>query len=214
MRKSLVLAGFCTVVLAVGVPEARAGTGWLEKLSGPGPFFGLMLPIPIRCDAVGKTDEPVISSGKWGCSGAPKGMRRIISVEVWQLSTDHNQLPYDRDVDTGVSIFGTIGTIEFMPWKQFKVGSGFGVAWISGDAFDTFARPVAQPVRLTVAPLSLISPGTKGLEILKVHMNSNILLGGVDASDFGARGNFEAPYELQWSLSLEADFWPLLKFGN
>lgn len=218
MKKSLVLAGFCAVVLALGVPDARAGTGWLEKLSGPGPFFGVVVPVPIRCDRLNdsyrtekiKAEETV---RYWGCDPADDdkaGVRRIIGAEVWRLWTDHNELPYDTDIDKGVRIFAALGTIEFAPWRQVKVGGGFGVAWFSGDTFDTFARPLAQPVRMTVAPLSLIDPGNKYLDILKIHANANIFLGGVDAGDFGSRGAFEAPYELLWMTSIEFDVIPLI----
>jgi hypothetical protein len=215
MKKPLLLAGFCTVVLALGVPDARAGTGWLEKLSGPGPFFGIVVPIPIRCDKLSESYLAKIQANEhknWGCDPADdtRGPRRIIGAEVWRLWTDENELPYDTDVDKGVRIFAALGTIEFAPWKQVKVGGGFGVAWFSGDTFDTFARPLAQPVRMTVAPLSLIDPRNKYLDILKIHANANIFLGGVDAGDFGSRGTFEAPYELVWSTSIEFDVIPLI----
>ena len=216
MNKPLLLAGFCTVVLALGVGDVHAGTGWLEKLSGPGPFFGIVVPVPLRCDRLGDSYRTEIQAEhvkNWGCDPADDkhaGPRRIVGVEVWRLWTDENELTYDTDVDQGARIFAALGTLEFSPWKPVKVGGGLGVAWFSGDAFDTFARPLAQPVRLTVAPLSLIAPGNKYLDVLKIHANGNIFIGGVDAGDFGSRSTFDAPFEVLWMTSIEFDVIPLI----
>jgi hypothetical protein len=218
MKSSLVLVGLCTFLVTLALPaESRAGIGWLEKLSGPGPFVGIVVPVPIRCDRLKNSYQTERSDAEGavtylGCdpNDREEGVRRIIGAEVWRLWTDHNELPNPSDTDEGVRIFAALGTLEFAPWKQVKVGGGFGVAWFSGDTFDTFARPLAQPVRLTVAPLSLLKPDSPWLEVLKIHANANIFLGGVDARDFGSGGTFEAPYELVWMTSIEFDVIPLI----
>jgi len=216
-RPTLIFA--CTVALVIGSASgAHAGIGWLEKLSGPGPFFGVMVPLTITCNPIGHEEVKTSDGGtayterlgerRFFTCPLPKErgeLQRIVGVEAWWLWTDHNQLPYDRDVDTGVRVKAALGTLELGTSRAFKIGGAAGVAWFSGDAFDTFARVVVQPLRLTVAPLALLHPGKKELEFLKVHANANIFVGGVKASDFGATGDFEAPFEVQWQTSIEID---------
>jgi hypothetical protein len=220
MTTRVTLAVACTVSLVLGYPSsARAGVGWLEKLSGPGPFFGVVLPLTIRCDVIRQAppsdDASVfveqIDREKHRYFTCPlpttdkPTWNRLLGVEFWRLWTDQNQLPYERNVDTGVRVTAGLGTLELAISRSFKVGGAAGVASFSGDAFDTFARVVVQPARLTVAPLALAFPGHKNLEFLKVHANGNIFVGGVTARDFGATGDFKAPFELQWQTSIEID---------
>jgi hypothetical protein len=228
----------CPVVVLLGcASDAHAAVGWLERLSGPGPFFGVMVPLTLRCDPItadghgeggtGRggaatdsraTGEAVGGGQRFDCTLPTAEQRprtkgyRLIGVEFWRLWTDQNQLPYENEpVDRGVQVTAALGTLEYQPARQFKVGAGAGVAWFTGDAFDTFARPLVQPIRASIAPLALLKPGDRWLEFLKIYVNGNVLLGGVDAHDFGATGDFKAPFELQWQTTIAIDPWALWK---
>jgi hypothetical protein len=220
MTTRVTLAVACTMGLVLGFPSsARAGVGWLEKLSGPGPFFGIVYPLTITCDRIMQQEvergaessvyiEQIDRRRFFTCPlPTERGvtLNRLVGVELWRLWTDQNELPYDGNVDTGVRVTAGLGTLELAISRSFKIGGAAGVAWFSGDAFDTFARVVVQPARLTVAPLALFFPGNKKLEFLKVHANGNIFVGGVSARDFGATGDFKAPFEVQWQTSIEID---------
>ena len=48
--RRIVLACLSVLLFLSSAPPARAGWGWLEKLSGPGPFEGFETPtVPVWC---------------------------------------------------------------------------------------------------------------------------------------------------------------------
>ena len=97
-----VVGGLAVLVLLASAEEASAtGRGWLEKLSGPGPFEGIESPtLPIWCfspkDDDGRSTFDFEAKGL-GCSNYQNAPDRtvLISFTYSDLESQDNPLEYD-----------------------------------------------------------------------------------------------------------------------
>jgi hypothetical protein len=217
----------CGVVALLGLsaaPEVHAQRGiwgWLERLSGPGPFTVLGAEVEVACfgrwiqTVDGKTmstEEGVFGTPtlKWpfGCYDLDRSKPRAsLVVGVARLSTDTNPLQYD---DATAARPGRVKGLVLMPafeiglHRAVDVGLAVGLVRFSGDRFDSFTRVVYEPVRLTVKPIAAVRK-ERWAEVLQFHLRAAVI-GDLDARDFGAvPGTFREERELLWSPSVVVD---------
>jgi hypothetical protein len=204
MRRStrmLVLMGLWAVLAP---REAAAGLGWLEKLSGPGPFRGFVYTVPVACYRPGERAD-FICTQKERSAGQP---RAIVGIDIARFWTSDNPLVYPRGrPGPKVQLFMLVPSLSIPVHKTFTIGTGFGWARFTGedDAFPAFSRGVYQPVRLTVMPVSAFTDEPRWSAI-QFKFNANMFTSAIRAEDFGAvPGTFKSSHEVLWEPVIFVD---------
>jgi hypothetical protein len=203
-RRSLGLALAFVLSAGLGNADAQGWRGWLDRLSGPGPFDGVGVSAEFLCygkkelRATGGQPEVqgalVTNSGyepffDVNCSRAARSAWRVvIGVELgWYEADDPGDLEFDADYPadtTRVKLFTFLPTADFVRVRWLEFGTGVGVAWFRGDLFDTTARFLIEP-RVTVKPIAVFT-NAKWARIVQFRGRLSILPSGFDAPDFGA----------------------------
>jgi hypothetical protein len=208
------------------------GGGWLERLSGPGPFRGQVLDYRFLCIAApdakdesstsdpppGKIVTRELRDRVWltgaGCHFLGSDDKRLeVGVDFGFLRSTENVLDYgnrpgltDDDKDVGLRTFAV--TADFRVNRILDVGAGFGRASFrspDADLFPGFSRTMSQPVRLTVRPLAALS-NSRRAEALVMRFDATKFHGTFTADDFGAvPGTFTEPGEITWGWSIRID---------
>jgi hypothetical protein len=215
--RTLIRTALLSVVLVAGFPsDALAVLGWLEKLSGPGPFTGVQVNIPFAC--YGKEDEGERKEihADYDCDSAVDRHPLVIAIEIGRLTSAENGLTYanldprDRpDVNAvmlipNVSIPLKLGTRG----RLVDVGAGVGVLFFSDDRqfFKSFWKPALQPLRFSIKPLAWISEQRRW-EFLEIEFNGTIIGGDLTSSDFGAIAGLDESSEFVWNRAILIDLY-------
>jgi hypothetical protein len=218
--------------VAVLVPAALWGGGWLERLSGPGPFWGQVIDYRFLCvaapDAKDQSSTPDPPPGRiltrelhdrvWltgaGCYFlGPDDKRLEVGIDAGFLRSSSNVLDYsnrpgltDDDKDVGLRTFSV--TADFRVNRVVDVGAAIGRgSFRSPDSnlFPSFSRTMTQPVRLTVRPLAILS-NSRRAEALVMRFDATKFHGTFTANDFGAvPGSFTEPGEITWAWSIRVE---------
>jgi hypothetical protein len=145
--------------------------------------------------------------------------RIAVGFELGQSTSAHNPLDYGgRAPGNGPKVtLGTfVPTIDFVPNAWLDVGAGAGFGWFRTAGFSTTWKPLIQPLRISVRPVTLLTMGSdrryRAAGILQLKFNLTSFPGGFDAADFGATpGSWRVGTELLRSFSLVLDFGELLR---
>jgi hypothetical protein len=217
--RTLMRNGILAVALWAAFPtDALAVLGWLEKLSGPGPFTGVQVNVPFACYGTDRLDAPKRKTiyADYDCRFAEEEHPLVIAIDINRLTSNENTLTYvnidtrDRpDINVAmlvpnVSVSLKLGTRG----RVLDVGAGAGALFFSdsGHFFKSFWKPVLQPLRLGVKPLAWISENRRW-EVLEVAFNATIIGGSLRAGDFGAVGGLDESNELVWNRAILIDFY-------
>ena len=197
---------------ASAVPAAAQDWRWLEKLSGPGHFYGYELDVKLVC----KYDqEERIVGISFPCPQQPKeenARKReyAAGVGLSYLAALSNKLLYASApdvVDRTVRIIALEGFYDhrFPQTQNVEYGIVGGVNWFQGDAFDTFTRVSLEP-RVSFRLLDLNRGNSyKGRFMLRAGVL--FFLKGFKAEDFGAiPGSWKSGTEITPSLRFVFDF--------
>ena len=193
------------LLLSLTMPaHAEAGLlSWLDRLSGPGPFWGVDAGIALNCKKEkGKEEEGLFRTAgdtlRLGCRNEDlENKHPTWFLNIGAAAARHNDLKYgdrpepEHSKDIGVIRLGT--SVDYTLDASLDVGVGGGFTYFVGPSFVNFARPYVQPLRVTVRPLLLRwQKGGKhkhkleNLSWLLVNVNVNVLLGTIHGADFGA----------------------------
>jgi hypothetical protein len=202
MQKLLTRAIAAAVVLLLAPVSAHASSpwGWLDKLSGPGPFDAngrLFLPIPIT------TTRPRPGSPRsiFGVGDSLDERRLYVVFETARFTGETNP-----DFSGAVNI-STLQGIVFLHPAGFKndtkspigaldFGAGLGAYRFSGAGVLSDGRPdgafwrTAIPVRIRLTPSELFARQIKsakwrnGLAVFSYMIGWDVLPGTFDATDF------------------------------
>jgi hypothetical protein len=216
-------------------PEAAAQRGilgWLDKLSGPGPFTLVGAEIEVACYGVRRLatrDTPTDAAAQVQASGGPdmsslwvldpgcyradrRRPRASLVAQFAGFFNGDNPLLYGEGSvrersgsDVGGFLF--IPAIDVSLNRFVDVGAGLGLVRFSGDDFNAFTRGAIQPFRVTLRPLAGIGDGgaAPGNEWLQVRA-TGLLIGRLEAADFGAiPGTYTESGEFQWQVQLLID---------
>lgn len=228
-KQAIVLTLTVAACLSPGVVSAQGmGKGWLERLSGPGPFDGDEYDFRIVCfygesptDRVSdhsflwfqrRNTQEGVGNSCW--SDSAPNLRMYVMVEADSFESQENNLQPDANSERAeVELFSVKPALMVRVHSTLDVGAGFGLNWFSGDAFDSFFRASLQPVRVLWTPLAAINPRNARLRFLRIPLQATVFHGRFASADFGAVGSFSARNEVLWSSGFVIDIWTLLA-GN
>jgi hypothetical protein len=194
------------VLLATSAPaHARGPWGWLDKLSGPGPFYPGVPGFSFTPCAVGQ--EPSLTP----CfpTEKPLELKFYASIEIADWHADANQ-DFTRDVNLftlqGVFYVPLINLPKvgkFGPMHAFDVGAGIGMYRFSGAGVkDSSGQEgghrsrVSIPLRLRITPSELAASRFKSKKWRHVlsgfyfRVGFDGLPGSFDEDDFVAPADY------------------------
>jgi hypothetical protein len=198
--------------LQAGVSLANQDDGFLEHLSGPGPFLRFpSLDIRVVCFTSVANDNYAVALAPWGRGSTSEfGVKPFTASTTGGAATAKQQCSRDENVKGFITIaYGHYTGLENNLFPNnlrddaFKVkaeslsvrfigrtagdvldvGFGFNALWFHGKAFETFTRFSVEPVRLSVAPFAALSNSARARAF---HLTAApmIILGSVDQDDF------------------------------
>jgi hypothetical protein len=222
--RTLIRTGFLSVALLAAFPaDALAVLGWLEKLSGPGPFTGVQVTIPFACIALPAgtetaDDGPAISA-RYDCLDTETDRRPlVVSIDIGRLTSNENDLSYanlDPRDKPDVNAFILIPAVSVSLGKNWwakgyavDLGAGAGAIFFSDDRhfFTSFWKPVLQPIRVGIKPIAFFRKERRW-EFLEIAFNGTIIAGDLRARDFGATGNLDESNEWLWNRAVMIDLY-------
>lgn len=179
-------------VCALGVPrESFAILGWIEQLSGPGPFpRATQWPVD-RLVCV--TDEGSVvtwfsgeMNGRVDCErDDPDGISGFLSFEFARGKSSENILfPDSMNEQHQVTLLSYKGVGYYRVHSSVDAGIGIGLNRFSGEDFDTFYR-VSVPLRLRFVPAGFFDGGTR-FRWIYLTVQGDVILGTFESADFGA----------------------------
>jgi hypothetical protein len=237
--KKAVLIGLLTLACGL-VParpaEAQAGfIRWLEKLSGPGPFYGAGFDLYGFCYGVKKEtsltpdfteDALTTQQRRWffdvNCGKANRTSKRLtVGVQFSKLWGDNNlqydpAVPEDQRDTVAATIF--LGSADFGVDRALDIGAGLGFIHFTNTPAAGFSRVLVEPLRVTWKPLTMRRAAASAdnlyrREWLQFRLVMTVLPGGFDAEDFGAiPGSYSSGTEVQANLYIIVNATNLLKW--
>ncbi len=211
----LLLIGTAIVFLNCG--RADAGVivwDWLERWSGPGPFWGTNLIVTV-CPSYTRptTTRGGDGSISWlGTRADTNPKKPCLYVDTRELAAHQN----DNFPAVTASWVESGATFQLKPWLEIGTGIGF-VHVVAGrkdpaqdDLFTKNVFIVTVP-RITVKPLRIWWPNSKWSGIVKPYYKNSILTGELKGSDFGVHNDYHANNERVSSLGILVDLGELLR---
>jgi hypothetical protein len=203
----LVLIMIAVLLCPAQAHAARGFWGWLEELSGPGPFRGGGYAQPVAC---------ADSEGRLRWCWQPKGEDNaslIVSAGVFNSGDGprFSDLPAtDADNQGQVRLVSVSGLYLFRLHRSLDVGPGVGFFRLSGNGFDPFYKLVLTPINVSFAPLAVRS-SSRYARILRLELDQSFVPQGFDGADFGnRRTTFDSGPEFVTRATLVIDFGALL----
>jgi hypothetical protein len=207
----------CGGILQLLTPApAQAWFGWLDKLSGPGPFLTWDLEYRVFCvdDSRANVENVSLSNIRseklqrvarvlgTGCVfDTHKNPRASVNFAFGQAYATKNELQYSStDVKKRVTMtkFEPSFSVFLNDSKTFALTTGVGALVVTGPAFDSFQRFYWKVVRGTVIP--------KGWNGATISVGVLYVPKGFDASDFGALpGTFHTDSEVLPTIEIAFD---------
>lgn len=222
-RKSLLVLGVMVAATLMTPRQSEAVIGWLEELSGPGPFLAVQLPADrVICIARGSNENLGVASA-WGSArdksaaqaacarDDPRGVKAFVSVEFPIGRSRENQLfPQDPKGDRNrVTLIGVRPVFFVRATPGVDLGAGIGFTRFSGDAFDSFTR-VTIPLRARIVPAAFNGKASRATA-LYIALQGDLYPKMFTAADFGARGNWTEDNDFQVSVFLGLDILRLFR---
>jgi hypothetical protein len=187
---------------------------WLEELSGPGPFDGLVLSGPVLCERDGKLVKcwPKIPGGISEAEAATYRPKRMVVLSVGFLDSgdrvrfkDEEQTPDRREVN----VVQVSGLYMFRLHRALDAGMGAGFMRFSGEGFDPLTRFTLVPASLSFRPLS-VSDKLKDRwfsYFVRLELETSFVTEGFTAAQFGnSTSKFSVGRELLTRAALVFDF--------
>ena|SRR5437773_5520058 len=185
LRLLLLVAAFAAVPSA-----ARAQDGimeWIERLSGPGKFFGVVGGVRVGC-VFGEKDK--LDS----CLADRGDIQRMLVIRAgWLWTGEKRRFDATPDDKRPVHMILVDPVYMFRLHPMVDVGAGAGFMTFSGDGFDTFSRFIVTPFSVTYTPA-----GTRS-RFIQLHAQGQIVTKGFTAAEFGSTANYSKGTEFLWS---------------
>jgi hypothetical protein len=217
------------ITSAAAAADATAALGWLERLSGPGPFKGPQYAFTLACYGwPGPLSASVGGSAQVADPAASDGHATIL-VPFWRchevdpnqlLDTNDNPLSYaalQGQPKPGVRAVLVVPYASVSVAVGFDAGIGFGFVRFTdrnSDVDFSSTKVLFQPIRLTIKPLAPFFDSTKW-DFLQLAFNGTLILQTIRDTDFGALpGTFREPTEMLWQTELRIDIGQLVFPGQ
>jgi len=236
MKRCVVAFVACLLVQAAAPAPARANIWrWIDELSGPGPFHGYQYEWRVVCggrpgSSERKQDDKrslLFALGGIGpclIDRVPKNDRRVWSVNTsvgWFSATRNPLLPDAAEDRRKVDLTTFEATVMWQPYVGVDVGTGVGVYWFGGAAFDSFSRTALLPLRVDARPAELINRDVDKSRwwwtaMLGARFDVAVIPRGFDAADFGAPPRRFASRDTLTNWAVMIDLEPLARkiLGN
>jgi hypothetical protein len=197
----VVAASLCPAVAQANI------WSWLEELSGPGPFHGEMLWVPVVCydkDQASKWHPCLVrvTTQKEEEIRAKTALPipMVVAVKIGWLRSDDGprfkDLPAtDPDNQGKVAVLPVSGLFLFRLQRWLDVGFGAGFMRVSGEGFDPIYRVSLVPVSASIMPLALNRnwQDHRWAYILRAEIESSYLPQGFKGIDFNnSRTSFKS----------------------
>jgi len=225
VNKALTMTVACLLAWSLQGGTAAAAEGWLDRLSGPGPFAAEWGRGPFtfrllcwRDDGGSISFEPAILEGGECVKALPSGravkpgdLRAYLQARYTHWVSTRNDLFRDvtrADEDLHkVKLDSTEFTFFVHAGRAIDVGVGLGIEVFSGNAFDTFRRVSVKPLDVSITPIAAVTDSKWG-RVLEVTVNTRAFTEAMSERDFcrdqfcrGIRA-FSSQGEYTWSAAL------------
>jgi hypothetical protein len=224
-RVILIAMGMC---LLVSPNQAYAGRGvweWLERLSGPGPFHGWAVEVPVACQVVesGSGDERwnhlwrcwsplTFERGQADTRGQTRAWDRrlYVSAYIGRYTGAASDLQYAIEPPTRDIVWWRVGsTVTWEAHRFFDITTGLQWNRLSSKegVFESLSAASIQLMGITWRPCGGCS-ATSPWRHISVPLRATLLARSSDAADFGAiPGTFESRPEVQFQWGIVFDLW-------
>jgi hypothetical protein len=179
----------CLTLFAAPVARAQDGfMEWLDKLSGPGPFYGFEADVRVFC--LWKQQQAITLC----FDDTNENIKGLFHVELpIFVSSFGSKLFDDTPADTR-SVRVYIAE-PFYTWRlhpSFDYGVGAGMIWFTGDGFRTQYRGVITPLHVSFAPFAFGKwAGKRWSRMLLARFDLNYVTEGfIGSVDFQAATKF------------------------
>jgi hypothetical protein len=203
---------------------ARSWWGWLEELSGPGPFMGTLYSIPVVCwGAEGRVDcenyhRPKDAKPE---DDRDRRIKRSLQITAGLLSSGHQPrfdnlvgIPEEeRDNRRRVFAVPVNAAFMFRPHRSLDIGPGAGLVYFTGRDVHANARFVLIPVSGSLKFLLLgKAKNSPWRRMLSVEYQLSHVTKGFNPEDFGSsKGSLRNRREFLNSFGLAVDIGEMFK---
>jgi hypothetical protein len=208
---------------------------WLDQLSGPGPFHGLHVAVPLVC-GLGQQENGRVVNPEFKDGITCLNPRRMLrSLDAEREAGDLTHRPWRRTVTLHLNLArlssstGTRNLQYVEPPAEpgvnwFRIGPGF--VWhvhqyldvhagldlnrlsSKGDLFEPIWVPTVELVGVTLHPFA--DARNRHLRGVSFSVRTARLMRSLDAGEFGAiRGSFQTGKETLIRFGIAYDFWGL-----
>jgi hypothetical protein len=207
---------FMLLALLLPVPTrawAQKDDGWwgtLERLSGPGPFYGPGIDLGLVCkEATGPLHPCVL--GLERRDRGPEFPVQVIGVRFAYLSSGDRERFEDTVGDRRpVHVLELGASYNYAFHRAFD--AGFAASWLrfSGEGFDPLTRFAITPVSVSLAPIAIASTDPWA-RVFRVRFEEVYITTGFTGLEFGSRTtSFSTNAELIRRLKFVIDFGALI----
>jgi hypothetical protein len=212
LRILVVLAALVTCVPAPAGAAERSWWAWLEELSGPGYFGGIMASVPMRCWG----PQRATVSCEPGQNLPP--LKTAVRITGGVLSSYHKPrfdnvapIPIAGGKDENTEPVYAIPlhvTYSIRTGRAWDLGTGGGVIFFSGTGVSAHARPIWTPITVSWKFLLRSGDGERSLRNrIALEGQTYYIFPGFSAKSFSSVDNgFSSPPELKGSIGVSISF--------
>jgi len=212
VKVSLLLGALLVVIMPA---PAHAWFGWLDNLSGPGPFMGDEIEIRLFCfggehGAAGESSQFVPAPVQTGClNRRVKHNSSIDLITGAYFAIANSNIPYaDPKVNrrTALINYGLLYSVALFD-RRVDLKSGLEANYFYGPAFDNFTR-LAVVAFFDWKPFARETESKQAWrDIVTLRLGALYFPEGFDSTDFGAiPGGFHTTHELIPFVGVAYDF--------
>jgi hypothetical protein len=220
-RARLLLVFIAVLLWPTHAHAARGFWGWLEELSGPGPFKGGGVSLPVLC-VDSKTNEVAWCGKKKLADSTDKdmadqkqdnvaGLPATVMLNLGVFNSDADR-PRFSDLDAAaannqgrVRLWSVTG-LYVVRMGALDIGAGGGVWLLSGDGFDLIKKLALTPISATFSPVALKRPRSRFAR-LRLEFETTYIPQGFNGTDFGnSETRFNSGLELVNRIGIVVDF--------
>ena len=191
------LVCLAAALLVGGWQPAEAGLiDWMEELSGPGPFTGNGGLVGTICFGGPLKSESESRAARIVGSAPEDKQKPCAYFDFRHLETenDDNFHQFGRTVGATAYDFGA----TWLLYRPIEVGAGVGFIRFAANDVSATRMTLTGP-RVVIKPLLMLTPtrhwgGTwaRVASVVKLHARQTIILGNLQASDFGVAPGLSA----------------------
>jgi len=196
-----VSAIICGVLFALCPAVAHAQDGivaWIDRLSGPGPFFGPVIEWRTFCTFASVSPDN-------SCFGDRNIKRTLVLRAGWLTSFDNKRFD-DTPTDTRAVHMVLVDPIYVSRiHPTLDVGAGAGFLVLTGDGFDPVTRFVLTPLSVSFVPFG--DTGKRWARVFQVRFEERIITKGLSGREnFNSVTGYSRGYEFLPSAGLVFNF--------